>query len=76
MPVNDSLREVLDKEWEDKPLKEIIQASPAVFQGVSEADAELLKQAFNIKTIEQMAENKFFRWAQALTTLAHAEKLK
>lgn len=74
MSVNESLKNVLDKAWENKPLKEIIAASPSALQGVTDKDAELLQQAFGIKTIEQMAENKFFRWAQALTTLAATEK--
>jgi len=74
MPTNESLVHILDKAYEQKPLKEIIQASPAALQGVSEKDAEALKQAFNIKTIKDLAENKYIRWAQALTTLAAQEK--
>ena len=75
MPTNDSLTEILDKAYEKLPLKEILQLSPAALQGVTDKDAELLKQAFNIKTIEDLATNKFFRWAQALATLAPYEKL-
>jgi hypothetical protein len=74
MPTNESLTEVLDKDWEGKSLKEIVVASPAVLQGVSEKDAELLKEAFHIKTVGDMASCKFFRWAQALAALAEAEK--
>jgi hypothetical protein len=74
MPSNDVLKEVLDKAHEAKPVKEIIALSPAALQGVTDKDAELLKQAFGIKTIQDMAENKFFRWAQALVTLAAVEK--
>lgn len=75
MPQNDSLTEVLDKAYEQTPLKELIKLSPAVLQGVTDQDAALLKEAFNIKTIEEMANNKLFLWAQALTTLAAVEKL-
>ncbi|MCB2188220.1 MAG: hypothetical protein KQJ78_17510 [Deltaproteobacteria bacterium] len=75
MPVNESLRAVLDKEWENKSLKEILQASPSVLQGVSENDAVNLQQAFNIKTVADLATNKFFLWAQAIHALASAEKL-
>lgn len=74
MPTNQSLTNILDKAYETKPLKEIIEASPAALQGVSEKDAEALKQAFNIKTIKDLADNKFIRWAQALVTLAAQEK--
>ncbi|CAK0754455.1 LigA domain-containing protein [Azospirillaceae bacterium] len=72
--MNESLRNLLDKEHENKPLKEIVKLSPSALQGVSERDADLLKQAFNIKTIEEMGKNKFFLWAQALTALAPYEK--
>ncbi|MCW2245378.1 hypothetical protein M2352_000969 [Azospirillum fermentarium] len=74
MPTNQSLTNILDKAYENKPLKEIIEASPAALQGVSEKDAEALKQAFDIKTIKDLADNKFIRWAQALVTLAAQEK--
>lgn len=74
MAQNDVLKEVLDKAYEGKPLKEVIKASPAALQGVSDKDAALLKDAFGIKTIEDFANNKFVRWAQALVTLAAAEK--
>ena len=75
MPTNDSLTEVLDKAYEHMPLKELVKQSPAALQGVTEKDADLLKQAFGIKTIHDMGTNKFFRWAQALVTLAGPEKL-
>lgn len=74
MPVNESLKDILDKEWEDKSLKDICQASPAALQGVSEGDAEKLQAAFNIKTVADLATNKFFLWAQAIYNLSRAEK--
>lgn len=74
MPTNDSLREILDKAWEDKPLKEIVDAPIDVLQGVSPGDADLLRQAFNIKTVGDLGTSKFFLWAQALTMLAKYEK--
>ncbi len=74
MPANESLEHILDKAYETTALKELITLSPSVLQGVTDKDAELLRQAFNIKTIEDLAACKFFRWAQALTTLAAYEK--
>lgn len=74
MPSNESLTHILDKAYETKSLKEIIEASPAALQGVSDKDAEALKQAFGIKTIKDLADNKYIRWAQALVTLAAQEK--
>ena len=74
MPTNESIASVVDKAWEEKSLKEILAASPAALQGVTEADAQLLDQALGIKTVEAMGTNKFFLWAQALVTLAAQEK--
>lgn len=74
MAVNESLKDILDKAHENKSLREIIKLPPSALQGVSEGDDALLRQAFNIKTIEDLATNKFFRWAQALVTLAPYEK--
>jgi hypothetical protein len=73
MPVNESLRNILDKAWEEKPLAEIIQQSPEVLQGLSAEKAAQLKAALGVTTIEQFANNKYVRWAQALTSLAPHE---
>jgi len=69
-----SLEHVLDKAHEKKSLKELADLSPAALQGVSEKDAEALKAAFGIKTIRDLATNKYVLWAQAINTLALAEK--
>ena len=39
-------------------------------KGVSEGDAQLLAQAFNIKTVKDLGTNKFFLAAQAIAHLA------
>ncbi len=74
MPKNESLSEFLVKEHEEKPIKEIMQMSPAVLQGVSDRQAELLKDAFRITTVEQLANNRFFKMAQTLQMIADLEK--
>jgi hypothetical protein len=68
------IENVMDKAWENKSLKEICQASPEALQGVSKGDADKLKDAFGIKTIADMATNKFFLNAQALCQLSKFEK--
>jgi hypothetical protein len=68
------IKHLVDKAYESKSLKEIAAASPAALQGVSDKDAEHLKEAFNIKTIHELANHKFIRWAQAIDTLAQFEK--
>jgi hypothetical protein len=70
--VEANLDAFLDKEWESKSLAEVLKAPVSALQGVSEGDADLLKQAFNIKTVGDLGKNKFFRAAQLLTQLAEA----
>jgi antitoxin component HigA of HigAB toxin-antitoxin module len=60
----------LDKAYEQKSFAELVDAPVAALQGVSEADGEALKAAFNIKTIGDLATNKFVLWAQAINTLS------
>ena len=62
----------LDKDWESKSLAEILKAPVSALQGISEGDADLLKQAFNIKTVGDLGKNKYFRAAQLLTQLTEA----
>ncbi len=68
------IKHLVDKAYETKSLKEIAAASPAALQGVSDKDAQHLKDAFNIKTVSELANHKFIRWAQAIDTLAQFEK--
>lgn len=72
MAVSVDLTKSLDKAYEDKALKEILDASPAALAGVSDSDAEHLAAAFNIKTVRQLGSNKFFAVAAALVALEHA----
>ncbi|WP_412540129.1 hypothetical protein R8Z50_30580 [Longispora sp. K20-0274] len=60
----------LDKAWEGKSAQELAAAPVAALQGVSEKDAELLQQAFGIRTVADLGNNKFFHWAQAIVALA------
>jgi hypothetical protein len=66
------LAQLLDKAWEDKSLSEILQAPVSALQGVSEADADALRQAFNVKTVQDLGTNKHFRAAYALAALGEA----
>jgi hypothetical protein len=69
MAVSVDLAKALDKAYEDKSLKEILDASPAALAGVTDADAEHLAAAFNIKTVCQLGENKLFAVAAALAAV-------
>jgi hypothetical protein len=72
MAVSVDLDKALDKAYESKSLKEILDASPAALAGVTDADAKHLEDAFNIKTVRQLGANKFFAVAAALVALEHA----
>ncbi len=58
-----SFKKMVVKSFEGKLVEEILEASPAALHGVSPADASMLEAAFGIRTIRQMAEHKFFRYA-------------
>ncbi|GGL08169.1 hypothetical protein [Mangrovihabitans endophyticus] len=70
MAVTANLDKVLTKAYESTPPDELVKAPVAALSGVSEADAEHLQQAFNIKTIGDLAGNKYFRAASAIADLA------
>ena len=61
----------VDKDCEGMDFKELAECPVAAIQGLSEGDAEKLNDAFNVKTIQDLADNKFVRIAQATTTLSH-----
>ncbi|MFF5933623.1 hypothetical protein [Streptomyces sp. NPDC012508] len=63
------LDNVLDKAWADKSLPEILAAPVAALKGVSDRDGELLREAFGVKTIADLADLKYVRYAQALAGL-------
>lgn len=67
------LGKVLDKAWADKSLPEILAAPVSALKGVSERDGELLKEAFGVTTVADLAELKYVRWAQALAALNEAK---
>jgi hypothetical protein len=70
--VQADLNAFLDKDWENKSLADILKAPVSALQGVSDGDADLLKQAFNIKTVGDLGKNKYFRAAQLLAQLSEA----
>lgn len=66
----------LDKAWENKEFADLKDAPVDAIQGLSKDDAEALKKAFNVKTIEDLATNKFVLVAQAIMALSGAQKAK
>ena len=68
-----NINEAVDKAYETKTLKAIADAPVDAIQGVSEGDAKLLAEAFNIKTVRDLGTCKYFLWAQAISCLAEKE---
>lgn len=69
------LNRILDKAFEAKELTELLDAPVDALEGVSKGDAELLQKAFNIKTIRDLGENKYFLRAHAIVALAAGMKV-
>ena len=69
-----NINKLVDKKYEKTPLKDIAKAPVSAIQGISDSDAELLKQAFNVKTVYDLARLKYVKWAQAICILAEAEE--
>lgn len=70
--VKDSLDlpSMLDKAWENKPIKEIVDAPVSALQGISERAAEELKKSLKVNTIREFANSKYVRFAQIITYFA------
>ncbi|NGM15864.1 MULTISPECIES: hypothetical protein [Micromonospora] len=69
MPVTADLTKLVDKAYQDKTLTEIVDAPVSALAGVSDGDAKLLKDAFNITTVGDLGRNPYFRTANALVAL-------
>jgi hypothetical protein len=74
MAVTADLAKLLDKAYEDKNLTELVDAPVAALAGVSDGDAKLLADAFNIKTVGDLGRNKYFRAAAAIVDLTGSAK--
>jgi hypothetical protein len=64
----------IDKAYEGKSFKELANSPVSVISGVSQKDAQLLEQAFGVKTISDLARLKPVRIAQAIIALGEAEQ--
>jgi len=62
--------EILDKKFESEEYKKLAEKPVSAISGISKSDAALLKKAFGIKTIKDLAENKYVKIAGATVTLA------
>ena len=69
-----NLNKALDKAYEGKSLKEVLDAPVAAHSGVSGADATKLEEAFGIKTIRDLGTNKYFVRAAAIAALESSKE--
>jgi len=61
----------VDKAYESKSFAELADSPVDALQGLSKSDAEALANALGIKTVHDLATNKFVLWAQAINVLGH-----
>jgi hypothetical protein len=74
MPVSADLDKLLDKDYENTDLKNLLNAPVEAIAGISEGDAEALKKALKIKTIGDLGHNRYIQAATAIVHLADASK--
>lgn len=68
-----NILKAIDKEHQNKTLKELLDTPVAAISGISEAGGKLLAEKFNVKTIGDLANWKFAVWARAIQDLAKVE---
>jgi len=68
-----NLNKALDKAYEGKSLKELVDMPLSGFAGISEESQKHLEK-LGLKTVKDLAEWKFVAWAQAIVTLARTEE--
>jgi len=65
----------VDKEWEPKSMKEIVDAPTEALQGISKDACEVF-ESLGVKTIGNLADFKYCRWAESIVTIAAYEEVK
>lgn len=70
------LATLIDPKIETKRLRELVRMSPAAFVGLSDKKAKMLEEAAQIRTIEDLATNRFVLVSQVIAHLARQEKLE
>ena len=73
MEVSEFIVKFYIKDYEGKNLEELTQSPVCAISGVSESDAEDLKKAFNIETVEDLATNNYVRLAQGINAFSECE---
>ncbi len=69
-----NINKIVDKAYESKTLRELVNAPVGAISGISANDGKLLAEAFGVKTISDLANLKYVKWAQAICALADGEE--
>lgn len=69
-----SFQHLLDREFEAKSLKELVESPVHALEGLTPRHSRLLEEAFGIKNISDLAQLKYIDLARALVVLADYEK--
>jgi len=67
--------EILEKRYNPEEFLQLRDQPVEAISGISEGDAALLKRAFGIETIADLAENRYILIAQIILTMASLERL-
>ncbi|MBN1412019.1 MAG: hypothetical protein JW969_14320 [Spirochaetales bacterium] len=68
-----NINKAVDKAYEDKTIKEILDAPVSALQGLSERQAELLAKALRVRTVRKLGTSKAFHKAMAIYFMALSE---
>ncbi|MGX7680466.1 hypothetical protein ACSMXN_16370 [Jatrophihabitans sp. DSM 45814] len=73
MAVQANLSKALDKSYEDKTVKEVLDAPPSALAGLTTEHDAVLKEKFGIDTVRELGSNKYFALAGVLVALENKE---
>ena len=65
---------IVDKEYAGLSFRALAEAPVSALRGISTKDAKALAQTFNVNSVGDLAKLDFFKWAQAIATLAEHEQ--
>lgn len=68
-----NIKQALAPPYAGKPFRELATAPVSAFQGLSESDAQVLKDTFGIRTLKDFAESRHFNWALQILRMAEME---
>lgn len=68
-----NINEILDKAYEGKSFKELVDAPVSALEGISAEGGKILEEKFRIKTIGDLAKFKYVKLAEAIVLLSEQE---